>query len=346
LARRLAVAAWLTLLLSGAGALAQTGHIAADPKRGEPPNVVSQIIKWLQQSIQTPPQAQTPGPGQKAAPIAQPAPEAAQPSPTKSAKPSGNIQGVDHEFAMPDVQGLGLAAAHNVLAKFDLNNQTQVRQISASPPDIVSRQDPPPKTPVTNGTPVILTLSDSYRVRVPIVRGETPNKAAGALADVGLRLGDDHPVNSNTKAGLILATTPAAGSVVNRGGQIDYSTAVHAPLGSNTGTSESAVVAVPLPDKWGWLKRYWPWFAAALVGAGATVGLFHRSPPGPKPDLRPPTATTVIVLPPRGVRVKVQEIRPARLPALRLTWRVTGPRVRLSGLAAGNVRLIRREPAA
>jgi hypothetical protein len=69
----LAATAWLILLLSEPGVAAQAGHLAADPTRGGPPDVLSQVFNWLK-SMQTPPKEQAPASNPQVGPAAQPAP--------------------------------------------------------------------------------------------------------------------------------------------------------------------------------------------------------------------------------------------------------------------------------
>jgi beta-lactam-binding protein with PASTA domain len=136
-------------------------------------------------------------------------------------------------ITFPVVTGMSLTAATNELqgTQYQLNVKDGFLQTvpkgESSNPNTVLKQVPAAGTHGHAGDTITLyVLSPNAQFSVPSLLGDTTNQASGILGQAGLTLGPTtSTVCSNSIAiGLVVNTTPAAGSFVNAGDQISLIT--------------------------------------------------------------------------------------------------------------------------
>ena len=125
---------------------------------------------------------------------------------------------------MPQVIGMPLAGAEAVLARQGLKPSDVARVASNAEPNTVVDQQPQPGQPVTEASRIVLSVANSaVMVRVPDLRGLTPQQAGPTLRAVGLTPGRQSQVFSSQRPpGRIVDTRPAAGAQTQRGAAVDY----------------------------------------------------------------------------------------------------------------------------
>jgi hypothetical protein len=125
---------------------------------------------------------------------------------------------------MPQVIGMPLAGAEAVLARQGLKPSDVARVASNAEPNTVVDQQPRPGQPVTETSRIVLSVANSaVMVRVPDLRGLTPQQAGPTLRAMGLTPGRQSQVFSNQRPpGRIVDTRPGPGAQTQRGAAIDY----------------------------------------------------------------------------------------------------------------------------
>jgi hypothetical protein len=125
---------------------------------------------------------------------------------------------------MPQVIGMPLAGAEAVLARQGLKPSDVARVASNAEPNTVVDQQPRPGQPVTETSRIVLSVANSaVMVRVPDLRGLTPQQAGPTLRAAGLTPGRQSQVFSDQRPpGRIVDTRPGPGAQTQRGAAIDY----------------------------------------------------------------------------------------------------------------------------
>jgi len=118
------------------------------------------------------------------------------------------------EARVPDLVGKPIAEAKQTLADLGVE-VTEVQKDSSKAPGTVLSQKPLPKTKLSPGTPVELTIAALPLIEVPQLTGKYLNAAKTALKDTGLEVGDikrtEHEEHGEN---YVLRQDPAAGSKV------------------------------------------------------------------------------------------------------------------------------------
>ncbi|HEY3887239.1 MAG TPA: PASTA domain-containing protein, partial [Caulobacteraceae bacterium] len=119
---------------------------------------------------------------------------------------------------MPKVTGLPLAGAEAALARQGLKPSGVARVASNAQPNTVVDQQPRPGQAVSEASPIVLSVANSaVMVRVPDLRGLTPQQAGPTLRAVGLT------------PGRIVGTRPGPRAPAERGSAVDYQVAQAPP---------------------------------------------------------------------------------------------------------------------
>jgi serine/threonine-protein kinase len=118
------------------------------------------------------------------------------------------------EARVPDLVGKPIAEAKQTLADLGVE-VTEVQKDSSKAPGTVLSQKPLPKTKLSPGTPVELTIAALPLIEVPQLTGKYLNAAKTALKDTGLEIGEikrtEHEEHGEN---YVLRQDPAAGSKV------------------------------------------------------------------------------------------------------------------------------------
>ena len=124
------------------------------------------------------------------------------------------------KVAVPNVVGTQLAAASTVLrnAGFDVEVE---RVVNAAPRDRVLRQDPQPRTEVSEGSTVNLTVSDGPgQTPVPDVSRLPKAEAQEELEEAGFAVEFDEEPSESIRAGDVVRTAPPGGTLADRGSKV------------------------------------------------------------------------------------------------------------------------------
>ncbi|HZR91151.1 MAG TPA: Stk1 family PASTA domain-containing Ser/Thr kinase [Gaiellaceae bacterium] len=121
---------------------------------------------------------------------------------------------------VPAVKGDSLADAVAALTKAGLNYHS-VEVPSSAQPGTVTAQSPAAGTRVVKGTDVRINISKGLpEVPVPTVAGDSEADARTALQDAGFTVGPTQLRNSDQPAGVVIDTTPAQGTLLQRGSEV------------------------------------------------------------------------------------------------------------------------------
>lgn len=125
------------------------------------------------------------------------------------------------ENSIPDVGGQPLTSAHRLIrtAGFRLGNVQQSPE--PGPPDLIIGQDPQGGTVATLGSVVAVTVSSEYP-RVPDVIGVEEAIALEQIASSGLSSVRQGQLDSPQRGGIVLLTTPVAGTQVTPDSTVSY----------------------------------------------------------------------------------------------------------------------------
>jgi serine/threonine-protein kinase len=203
------------------------------------------------------------------------------------------------KLPVPNVVGTQLDAASTVLRNkgFDVDVQ---RVVNPAPRDRVLRQDPQPRTEVSEGSTVNLTVSDGPgQVLVPDVSRLSKDRARRDLEQAGFAVELDEEPSESIKAGDVVRTAPPGGTLADRGSSVT--------LYVSSGPGQ-----VTVPDVTGQSQGS---AQVELAGAGLKVDITERdsdaepgsvisqSPAGGASVDRGSTVTIVVAREPRRVRV-------------------------------------------
>jgi len=118
------------------------------------------------------------------------------------------------EARIPNLVGKPIAEAKQTLTDLGVE-VTEVQKDSSKTPGTVLSQKPLPKTKLSPGTPVELTIAALPLIEVPQLTGKYLNAAKTSLKDTGLEIGDikrtEHEEHGEN---YVLRQDPAAGSKV------------------------------------------------------------------------------------------------------------------------------------
>ncbi|MCL2572876.1 MAG: Stk1 family PASTA domain-containing Ser/Thr kinase [Defluviitaleaceae bacterium] len=150
-------------------------------------------------------------------------------------------------YDMPDIVGMHIDEVEQLLEDLPVEFIT-IEEPDDSDPGTVIRQEPEPGTPVGEGTPVFVYISqqeeepDAY-VQVPNLIGRTQEEATNLLEEIGLSPGIVLQDESVTfAAGMIFIQNPTPGTVVERDSLVGFTVSIGTVLPSPTPTPE------PTPD--------------------------------------------------------------------------------------------------
>jgi serine/threonine-protein kinase len=146
------------------------------------------------------------------------------------------------QVRVPDVKGDTQSAAESTLSNAGLQPGTITQQTSASAsPSTVLAQSPRAGSFVRSGTKVNLVVAHApTTVTVPSVVGESQTAAAAALGGAGLRPSVRQAETSeSSKAGTVLAQSPAAGARVRKGAAVTITVGVLKEKPTPTGPTTS-----------------------------------------------------------------------------------------------------------
>ena len=126
------------------------------------------------------------------------------------------------KFEMPNLVDKSLEAAKSILAEAHLNLSDDIQyEFSAAPKGTVLSTNPAAGTTVNAGDTVQLVVSKgTEKVAVPDFKNMTLEEAMAALDPSCLTLSSEKPVyefSDTVEAGRVIATSPAAGTVVDNG---------------------------------------------------------------------------------------------------------------------------------
>jgi serine/threonine-protein kinase len=124
---------------------------------------------------------------------------------------------------LPDVKGLGSAEAVRRLTKAGFKPSIQSESSATVPAGKVISTEPSADTEAQAGSPVtVLVSSGPVQVRVPAVTGQSEAEAKASLRAVGLEPGTvTKQEAAGSPAGTVLSQSPAAGSSVTSGQQVN-----------------------------------------------------------------------------------------------------------------------------
>ncbi|MEY8405851.1 PASTA domain-containing protein [Adlercreutzia muris] len=131
------------------------------------------------------------------------------------------------KFEMPNLVDKSLEAAKSILAEAHLNLSDDIQyEFSAAPKGTVLSTNPAAGTTVNAGDTVQLVVSKgTEKVAVPDFKNMTLEEAMAALDPSCLTLSSEKPVyefSDTVEAGRVIATSPAAGTVVDNGAAVQF----------------------------------------------------------------------------------------------------------------------------
>ncbi|MBC8365990.1 PASTA domain-containing protein [bacterium] len=126
-------------------------------------------------------------------------------------------------FSVPDLVGLSREEAYQTAARRSLLLEEGPAEFDAwLPAGFVLRQRPRSPETIKEGRRVKIVLSAGPQLAaIPDLRGASERQARLQLEDLGLTAGHWTSVTGAEAAGRVLATRPAAGTRVPRGGRVD-----------------------------------------------------------------------------------------------------------------------------
>lgn len=129
------------------------------------------------------------------------------------------------ELTMPDLKGMARRAAEEKLGKMGLKVARVYEKESDSDTGTILEQDPAPGTTILKGSSVDFTISKGKQiktVRVPDYTGGTVEAARTGLASIRLQVGEVTRQYSKQAAGTILSQSPAGGTSVEEGTEVEF----------------------------------------------------------------------------------------------------------------------------
>src|SRR5882672_4454090 len=124
---------------------------------------------------------------------------------------------------LPNVVGKKFADAAGILQKAGFPaQQGESRFHKTLPANIVLQEDPPAGSRQKRGTPVVLALSAGQKTaEVPVTTNMSQQQARISIENTGLTMGNVSEQLSDSPRGLVIATSPPAGTQVQLPGTVD-----------------------------------------------------------------------------------------------------------------------------
>ena len=218
---------------------------------------------------------------------------------SRSALPSTSVIAAVETVEIPNLVGLPVDGARQVLGALRLVVGSETRQQSRVDAEgTVIAQDPPAAARFAVGSPVDLVVAEPALIRVPEIVGLAIDDVDGALTAAGLVAGPVEPRFSLAAGGAVLAQAPPAGSVVPVG------TTVAVRVSRNRVTWAGPLAAGLLA-------------AAALAGRARRRRRHRAVPPAPPP----PSSTPLVHAEPPIAAEPAAAIEPADSRRHRRSWR-------------------------
>jgi len=132
------------------------------------------------------------------------------------------LGGGGDKVRVPNVTGIGVNRAENVLRDAGLVMGEQTPRFSDEPEGRILEQDPPADSELEQGQAVDVVVSRGVeQTTVPGLEGLALPDARRALADAGLRVGNVEQEESELPAGQVLSSDPPEGERVDRDSEVD-----------------------------------------------------------------------------------------------------------------------------
>ncbi|MGO8871334.1 MAG: Stk1 family PASTA domain-containing Ser/Thr kinase [Acidimicrobiales bacterium] len=133
-----------------------------------------------------------------------------------------------------------LSNAQSILSQAGLTSTVKYVVNNAAKGTVLSA-DPTPGTTVDQGSAVVLTVSSGPSdVLVPSLVGQSEVQAANVLGNVGLNVGNiTQQASAQYNAGLVIASSPAAGQSVTPGSSVDIVVSTGPPPTTTTTTTST-----------------------------------------------------------------------------------------------------------
>src|SRR6478672_7267671 len=124
---------------------------------------------------------------------------------------------------LPNVVGKSFEEASGLLQKAGFPaQQGEMRFHKSIPANVVLQEDPPAGSRQKRGTNVVLALSSGQRsAEVPVTTNMSQQQARIAIENTGLTMGNVSEQLADQPRGLVIATTPPAGTQVQLPGSVD-----------------------------------------------------------------------------------------------------------------------------
>ncbi len=124
---------------------------------------------------------------------------------------------------LPNVVGKTFENASAILQKAGFpSQQGESRFHRTVPANVVLQEDPPAGSRQKRGTTVVLALSAGQKTaEVPVTNNMSQQQARIAIENTGLTLGNVSEQLADAPRGLVIATSPAAGTQVQLPGSVD-----------------------------------------------------------------------------------------------------------------------------
>ncbi len=127
---------------------------------------------------------------------------------------------VPRAVSMPDLVGLSLTRAKELLTEAQLGLKTITDTGSLQPAGVVTRQDHEAGKPVLQGTQIVLHVSAGQMARVPTVTELTLDEAQARLAATGLVAEVAQEASDTVAAQVVISQDPSPGSAVRKGSTV------------------------------------------------------------------------------------------------------------------------------
>ena len=130
------------------------------------------------------------------------------------------LQVANNLVTLPNVVGQTFEQGQQSLATLGVQVMRMDTPTTAQAPDTVLAMTPAPNTQVSRGSVVTLTVSQAPQVSVPAVTGQDQVTASNTITQAGLQPAIVGQNSSTVPAGKVIATNPAAGTMVAKGSTV------------------------------------------------------------------------------------------------------------------------------
>ena len=127
------------------------------------------------------------------------------------------------EGALPNVVGKTFEEASAILQKAGfVAQQGESRFHRSIPANVVLQEDPPAKSRQKRGTTVVLALSEGQKTaEVPVTTNMSQQQARISIENTGLTMGNVTEQLADQPRGLVIASSPPAGTKIELPGSVD-----------------------------------------------------------------------------------------------------------------------------